>query len=93
MFSNDISFDFNTVDFVFVFFDTDAIISSMFFPIENALCFKSKCESDSQPDPSEAVVPLLIVCDIPIIPKLAPLTIASDDPVLGKPVELVEIVG
>jgi hypothetical protein len=50
-------------------------------------------ESDSQPDPSEAVVPLLIVCDIPIIPKLAPLTIASDDPVLGKPVELVEIVG
>ena len=43
-------------------------------------------ESDSQPDPSEAVVPLLIFCDIPIIPKLAPLTITSDDPVLGKPV-------
>jgi hypothetical protein len=50
-------------------------------------------ESESHLDHSEPVVPVFIVCDIPTIPKLVPPMITSEDPVLGKFVELVEIVG
>ncbi len=50
-------------------------------------------ESDIHLDHSDSVVPVFIFCDVPTVPKLVPMMIASDDPVLGKLVELVKMVG
>ena len=50
-------------------------------------------ESDFHVDISDAVNPFLIFCDIPTDPMLAPMMIAATDPVLGKLVKLVSMVG
>ena len=59
----------------------------------NTFCFNTTKESENHMEHSDAVFVVLIVCDIPTIPKLIPPMITSEDPVLGKFVELVKIVG